>query len=290
MGRIAVVVHEEKVAGLGDGDPCQLLRAAVEARGWPEPVFYPTSSSDAGADITRTALAEGAELVVVCGGDGTLNACAEALNGSGVPMAVIPVGTGNLIAGNLGVPQDPATAVATAVSGTDRDLDLGQTPEGVVVGMAGVGLDAAMVQDAPRWLKRRVGWPAYAVSLFRHLADRGFTAVVEVDGEKVTYPHARTVVIGNVGALHGGLNLFPDARPDDGVLEVAVLAPRTVLGWIPTAARLLAKRKGSIPVRKGKHIIVTADRTLRRETDGEALPDGRVMEVTVAPGALRLRL
>ncbi|GAA1987089.1 diacylglycerol/lipid kinase family protein [Catenulispora subtropica] len=294
MAQVAVVVHEEKLAAVRGADPRELLRAALLARGEPPPKLYPTSSGDAGEGATRAALAEGAQLVVVCGGDGTLNACAAALAGTGVPMAVVPIGTGNLVARNLGIPRDLASAVATAVGGAERPVDLGRLgpPDGgVLVGMAGVGLDAAMVQDAPKALKRRVGWPAYVVSLVRHLADRGFPAVVEVDGRRSRHWNVRTVVVGNVGALHGGLALFPDAQPDDGVLEVAVLAPRTVLGWIPVAARLLRGGGGPPTVvrRRGRHIVITGRGSLRREADGEPLPDGSVLDVTVEPGALLLR-
>lgn len=293
MTQVAMVVHEDKIAALRGADPRELLRSALLARGEPPPRVYPTSSSDAGQGATRTALAEGAQLVVVCGGDGTVNSCATALAGTGVPMAVVPSGTGNLVAGNLELPTDPAEAVAVAVDGVDRPVDLGRLPGGVLVGMAGLGLDAAMVQDVSHVWKRRVGWPAYAVSLARHLTDRGFTAVVDVDGRRTRHRHVRTVVVGNIGALHGGLSLFPDAQPDDGLLEVAVLAPRTALGWLSVAAYLLRSRRAdrspAVVRRRGRHITVAARHPLRREVDGEPLPDARGLEVTVQPGALLLR-
>lgn len=308
MNQVAVVVHKGKLAAIRGDDPCDLLRRALRARGEPAPKLYPTSSGDAGGEAARAALDEGAQLVVVCGGDGTVSACAAVLAGSGVPMAVVPIGTGNLVARNLGIPQAPAAAVQIAVTGVERAVDVGRLDGAVMVGMAGVGLDAAMVHDAPRWLKRRVGWPAYVVSLVRHLADRGFTATVEVDGERIRYRHVRTVVIGNVGGLHGGLSLFPDARPDDGVLEVAVLAPRTALGWVPVAGRLLrgqgqgqgqeheqgqGRGQGSssaVVRRRGRHIVVSGQHPLRREVDGEPLADDPVLDVVVEPGALLLRV
>lgn len=304
MNQVAIVVHEGKLAALHGEDPCDQLRWALRARGEPAPKLYPTSDSDAGGQAVRKALAEDARLVVVCGGDGTVSSCAAALAGTGVPMAVIPIGTGNLVARNLGIPADPTVAVGVAVTGVDRAVDvgrLGDMPDGasegtskgaVMVGMAGVGLDAAMVQDAPHGLKRRIGWPAYVISLFRHLADRGFAVEIDVDGKRTSHRHVRTVVIGNVGGLHGGLSLFPDAQPDNGVLEVAVLAPRTVLGWIPIIARLLRGRDRPpvIARARGQHIVVSGRSVLRREADGEALPDGRVLDVTVEPKALLLRV
>lgn len=294
MNQVAVVVHEGKLAAVHGDDPRDLLRWALRAGGEPPPKLYPTSSGDAGAEAARKALADGASLVVVCGGDGTVSACAAVLAGSGVPMAVVPIGTGNLVAGNLGIPQDVAAAAEVAVHGADTRLDVGRLAGGgVMVGMAGVGLDAAMVQEAPSALKRRIGWPAYAVSLVRHLGDRGFTVDVEVDGRCTVHKHVRTVVIGNVGGLHGGLSLFPEARPDDGLLEVAVIAPRTVWGWPSIVARLLLGRHGgrtrSVVRRRGRHIVVSARHPLRREADGEPLPDDRVLDVTAEPGALLVR-
>jgi diacylglycerol kinase (ATP) len=169
---------------------------------------------------------------------------------------------------------------------------VGRLDGGVMVGMAGVGLDAAMVNDAPRRLKRRIGWPAYLVSLVRHLADPGFEVEVDVDGRRTRHRHVRTVVVGNVGALHGGLSLFPEARPDDGVLDVAILAPNSVRGWVSVLAGLLrgGGRPPAVQRRRGRHIVVTGQRPLRRETDGEKLPDGRALEIVVEPGALLVRL
>jgi undecaprenyl-diphosphatase len=291
MTEVAMVVHEEKLAALRGEDPRELLRSALRERGEPPPKLYPTSSSDGGEEAARTALAEGAQLVVVFGGDGTVSACAAALAGTGVPMAVIPLGTGNLVAGNLGIPREAAAAVEVAVGGAERRIDLGRLEGGVLVGMAGLGLDAAMVQDAPKALKHRVGWPAYVVSLVRHLTDRGFTAVVDVDGRRTRHHNVRTVVVGNVGGLHAGLALFPDAKPDDGALEIAILAPRTVWGWFSVAVGLFrgGGKQPAVVRRRGRHIVVSAPHPLRRETDGETLPDGRVFEVTVEPGALLLK-
>ncbi|MEY9931220.1 diacylglycerol kinase (ATP) [Catenulispora sp. GP43] len=292
MNQVALVVHEGKLAALRGDDPRDLLRWALRERGDPPPKVYATTSDDPGGQAVRTALADGARLVVVCGGDGTVSACAAALAGTGIPMAVVPIGTGNLVARNLGVPRDPAEAVAVAVNGVDQAVDVGRLDDGVMVGMAGAGLDAAMVQDAPHRLKRRIGWPAYVVSLVRHLADRGFAATVEVDGHLTRHKHIRTVVIGNVGALHGGISLFPDARPDDGVLEVAILAPRTVLGWASVVVHLMRGqgRSPAVEQLRGRHIVVRAQRPLRREADGEPLADAPVLDVRVAPKALLLRL
>lgn len=299
---MAVVSHEEKLAALHGDDPRSLLSAAVEARGWPEPRWYSTSAADAGAGAARTALDDGARLVVVCGGDGTANACAAILAGTGVPMALIPAGTGNIIAANLGIPSEPAEAVRVALAGHDRRIDVGRLaaengadgqPGGaVMVAFAGSGLDAAMVQDAPHWMKRRLGWASYAVALIRHLPDHAFGVVVDVDGQRTRHRAVRTVVVGNLASLQGGLTLFPDVSPDDGQLHVAVIAPASLPAWIAAVADLLGRRRkptDAVQRFRGRRIVVTSRRPLRREADGEPLPDGPALDVRVEPGALLIR-
>lgn len=293
MTQVAVVCQEEKLAALRGDDPRSLLAAAVEARGWPRARWYPTDASDGGAGAARAALAEGADLVLACGGDGTVNACASVLAGGGVPMAVLPAGTGNIIAANLGIPAEAAEAIRVALGGSERVVDVGRTGGGVMVAFAGAGLDAAMVQDAPTWLKRRVGWLSYAVSLARHLPDRGFGIVVDVDGRRTRHWGVRTVVVGNMSSLQGGLVLFPDAQPDSGLLEVVVIAPRTLPAWLAVVVDLFAglgTTGDSVRRFRGRHIKVTARRPVRRESDGEALPDGTVLDVVADPGALRIRV
>ena len=124
MNQVAIVVHEGKLAALHGEDPCDQLRWALRARGEPRAeAVSDQRRATPGDKAVRKALAEGAQLVVVCGGDGTVSACAAALAGTGVPMAVIPIGTGNLVARNLGIPADLTVAVGVAVSGVDRAVD-----------------------------------------------------------------------------------------------------------------------------------------------------------------------
>lgn len=293
MTSVAVVAHGTKTAASGsDG-----LRAAVcdaaRAAGWPPPTWLATSELDPGRVLAQQAVKDGAELVVACGGDGTVSSCAEGLAGSGVPMAVLAVGTGNLIAANLGIPTDLRSALEAMTRGTDRPIDVGRYGGGLVVGMAGIGLDAAMVADAPAWLKRHLGWSAYAVSILRHLGDRGIGVTLELDGVRHARRRVRTLVIGNFGTLRGGIKLLPDARVDDGLLDVVLLAPRGFLGWLPVAARLAARRgesTGAVERFQARHIVVRTRRPVHREVDGEMLRRSRVLDVTVDPGALLVRV
>ncbi|MDP9418051.1 MAG: diacylglycerol kinase, partial [Actinomycetota bacterium] len=168
--RAAVVVNPTKL------EDEELFRRHVsrllDRYGWREPMWLPTTREDTGRGMTELAVAKGAELVLACGGDGTVMACVSGIANSGVPMAVLPVGTGNLLVRNLSLPTVVEDAVDVAVTGETRRIDVGRVStdagEWRFAVMAGVGFDAALVGDAPETLKARVGWPAYVVSAARH--------------------------------------------------------------------------------------------------------------------------
>ena len=153
--RVAVVVHPLTVP-----DPSALRAALADrfvGRGWAAPLWLETTREDSGTRMTARAVAQGVDLVVCCGGDGSVRAVAAALAGTGVPLGVLPTGTGNLLARNLGIPRDLEAAVDVALGGRERTLDLGAVGDRRFVVMAGVGFDAAMIADAPAALKDRLG-------------------------------------------------------------------------------------------------------------------------------------
>jgi diacylglycerol kinase (ATP) len=291
--RVAVVAHGAKTAADGSDGLRAAVQDAVHAAGWPTADWLRTSEPDPGRGLARQAALDGAQLVLVCGGDGTVSSCAEGLAGTGVPMAILAVGTGNLIAGNLGIPTDLQSALEVMTSGVDKPVDVGRYARGLVVGMAGIGLDAAMVADAPVWLKKHLGWAAYVVSTLRHLGDRGIRVTVELDGVRHVRRRVRTLVIGNMGTLRGGIQLLPDARADDGLLDAVLLAPRGILGWLPVALRIAVRRsKSTATVERfqARHIVVRTAHSVPQEVDGDPQQSARVMDITIDPGALLVRM
>jgi diacylglycerol kinase family enzyme len=271
-------------------------RSAAADRGW-DPWFAETSEADHGLLVTRRAVAAGARLVFAAGGDGTVRACAEALAGTGVPLAIVPLGTANLIARALGVPAQAGRAVDAGFGGRDRRIDLASidrasTGASRFVAMAGIGLDAAVVGAARAQLKRRFGWVAYVVSGVTRLSlpPCDFTVCLD-DGEPLRR-RARCVVVANTGLLPGGFVLLPGARLDDGLLDVGILAPSGPLGWVRVAGRILAH--GRRPDRQLEHfqarrVQVSAAADLPRQIDGEVAPPGRTLSVSVCPGVLVVR-
>ena len=302
-------------------DPREFLRrgrAAAEERGW-EPWFAPTSDAENGLALTRRAVAAGASLVFAAGGDGTVRACAEALAGTDVPLAIVPLGTANLTARALGLPTQADRAVDVGFGGRDRRIDLALTridgaridraridgagSGGISAGgmgaggmrfaaMAGIGLDAAVVGAARERLKRRFGWVAYAVTGATKLSLPPCDFTVRLDGVEPLRRRARCVVVANAGLLPGGFTLLPGARLDDGLLDVGILAPSGAWGWVRVAGRVLARgprQDRSLERFQARRVQISADTDLPRQVDGEIVAPGRTLAVSVCPSALTVR-
>ena len=266
---------------------------AARAAGWEQPSFAETSHAGHGLVLARDALAAGAGLVVAAGGDGTVRACAHALAGTGVPLAIVPRGTANLAARALGIPSRLDAALAAGFGGRDRQIDLAGAEGMLFAAMAGIGLDAAVVSGTPDLLKRHLGWLAYVAGGVTRLAGRrrGFT--LRLDGGPPLDRLARSVVVGNVGLLPGGFALLPDARLDDGLLDVGILAPAGPAGWALVAGRVVTGSRHddlNLERHRARQVEIEAAAELPREVDGEVITPGRSLTVTVRPGALRVRV
>lgn len=230
--------------------------------------------------------------MLACGGDGTVTACAEGVAGTGVPLAIIPVGTGNLLARNIGLPMGLDEALAVAVGGVQQPVDAGRVNGTLFVVMAGLGLDAQMLDGTSEPLKKRLGWLAYAISAARHLGDRPMRVTVSADGGRRCRMRASLLIVGNVGWLRGGLPLLPDARPDDGMLDAVVLTAHGLTGWLATAAAIALRRPARDRIYRVQftELQVTLDQQQPWELDGEVMGSTRQLTVAAQPGALLLRM
>jgi diacylglycerol kinase (ATP) len=267
-------------------------------KGEPAPAWFETTAEDPGPGQARRAMREGATTVIAWGGDGTVTGVASALALTDVALAILPGGTGNLLARNLGIPLALPEAIDTAFQGDDRRIDLldvylgkGQRRIGAV--MCGTGWDADMMA-APEGLKRALGWGAYVVQGARRLRQQPMRLRMSVDGGAEQHLYGRTVLIANVGTLVAGLELLPEARPDDGLLEVLVIDPSSPLDWVRTTAGIV-RGKGSDgdPSRtllRGRQVVVTTGHARRRQVDGDLVGDGLGFNVTVLPAALSVRV
>jgi YegS/Rv2252/BmrU family lipid kinase len=265
---------------------------ALTASCWSPSLWLETTPQDPGRGMAEAAVASGVQLVVICGGDGTVMACLGALAGSGLPVAIIPVGSGNLLARNLGIPLGLDDSLATVIGGVDRRIDLGRVDDDPFAVMAGMGFDAAMMADTSEGMKRVAGWPAYAASGLRHLRDPVMRIRLRIDDGPTLQRSARTVLVGNVGQLEGGLELLPDAEADDGLLDVIIVAPRTLRDWLRVVYRIVRHREHDRHLERfrGATISIEVDRSVPRQMDGEVITEGSRLDVRVEPGALLVRV
>ena len=211
--------------------------------------------------------------------------------GSGVPLGLLPCGTGNLLARNLGLPLSLDEALAVALTGSHRRLDVGAANGRPFVVTAGIGFDAEMLDGADERLKSRVGWAAYVLSALRHLRERPVRMVLQADGGPPRRRWASGVIVGNVGSLQGNVRLLPDAAPDDGVLDVAVLAAWGWAGWLRLSADVLLRRRTSRVARLTcRELVIYASRARPWEVDGEVAGSTRQLRVTLKPGSLLVRV
>lgn len=286
-GGVAVISNPTSGGAATDDD----LREAFAAAGV-DATWLPTTEADPGLGQAAHAVEGGAHTVVACGGDGTVRAVLESLAGTDVLLGVVPLGTGNLLAGNLGLDAG-LDAVPTAVGGTPKRLDVGVVNGERFAVMAGVGFDALMIRDANPALKRRIGSAAYVLSALRHLRSRVFGATVVVDGRRAWRGSTVMVLVGNCGSVSGGLEVFPDASEADGRLDVAVLSARGVRQWLTVGWRLVRKRPQPAALVKrwqGSEVVVHLDRAVPYELDGEVRPAASRLRFRVEPGALRVRV
>lgn len=294
--QVAVVLNPVKVE-----DPGQFRsmvgQMAAEA-GWSEPSWHYTTVQDPGTGMAHDAAVEGADLVIVCGGDGTVREVCAELAGTGIPVGIVPAGTGNLLARNLEIPLYLRSAIDVALTGQDRAIDLVKVSgdgfdDGHFMVMAGMGFDAAIMDGVNENFKKKVGWFAYVISGLKSLMFPAMKVEISVDGGEPTTHRARTVMVGNVGYLQAGMPLLPDAAIDDGQLDVVILHPRRFRSWIPLAARVLAKSNQTdelINRMTGASVVVRTHSDVPRQLDGDSIGPGQELRMECQPGRLLVRV
>lgn len=294
--RLAVILNPIKVEDVGQFRA--IVGAMAEESGWSEPTWQYTTIEDPGRGMAERAAVSGADLVMVCGGDGTVREVCAELAGTGIPVGIIPAGTGNLLARNLDVPLYLRSAIDVALNGQDRAIDLVKVGgDGIedthFMVMAGMGFDAAIMEGVNEQIKKRIGWVAYVVSGLRSLMFPAMKVEIQIDDDEPTMHRARTVVVGNVGFLQAGMPLLPDATIDDGVLDVVILHPKQFLSWIPLAVRVLRKSAvvdELIDRRTGARVRIKASVDTPRQLDGDSIGLGRELWAECIHGRLLVRV
>jgi YegS/Rv2252/BmrU family lipid kinase len=292
---LAVVLNPSKVDDPGFRP---LVESMAAESGYAAVRWWETTVEDTGHGMAHEAAVSGADVVMAVGGDGTIRAVCEELAGTGIPVGIVPAGTGNLLARNLGIPLYLRAAVDVALNGQDRAIDLvnvsGDAMEDATfLVMAGMGFDAAIMEGVNEDIKAKVGWLAYVWSALKSLMFPAVRVEVSVDGGDFTRHRARTIVVGNVGYLQAGMPLLPDATIDDGKLDVVLLYPRRFLSWVPLAARVLTKNPRTdetITRMSGRTIVVRAHTDTPRQLDGDVIAPGREIRAECLHGRLLVRV
>lgn len=282
--KVAVVAHAGKT--LGGGLP--ELRRTLEEAGVSDPLWTEVPKSKRAPAAVEEALEDGAELLLAWGGDGMVRRCVNALKDTEVPLAIAPAGTSNLFATHLGFERDIGQAVQVALHGERRRLDVGCFDGERFAVMAGAGFDAAMIKASDD-LKDRLGRAAYVVGGASKLDAEPFEAKIKIDGTCWYEGPASCILIGNVGELFGGIEVFADARPDDGALDVGVLTSEGPVQLVRAAARTAvgsAEKSPFVRVTQGRKVRVKLDRKVRYELDGGDRKKVKSFKVDIEPEAI----
>lgn len=260
--------------------------------GWELSRWLQTTASDAGTEVAARALDDEPDLIMVCGGDGTVNAVATALAHTDVPLGIVPTGTGNLLGRNLGIPPVARDAIDVALNGAAQRVDMGWLGEHRFVGMAGMGLDAVMVRDASYRLKKRLGWPAYVPAAVKGLLSGSRELRFRCDGGPWTRRRVVGVVVGNMGQLQGGVPLLPAADPTDGLLDLALLGGEGLTGWLRMLRGIVAggEGRGAVEPSQFRRLELRSRKPRPFEVDGDLRGEARSLTIEVDPGALVVKV
>lgn len=271
------------------GDCGALARDVLRRHGLETTLAVTTAPGDA-RQIAAEARQDGLALVVAWGGDGTINEVGSALAFSDVPLAIVPGGSGNGLARDLGVPLDASAALSLAATGRPRVIDAGQIDDDLFFNVAGIGLDAAIAARLARPHARR-GLPGYVQATFAELPFYRARAYRIDAAEGVVERHAWFIAVANSRQYGNGAQIAPAARLDDGRLDLVVVEAQPVWRLL---RRVPAFFRGSLAAGSGLHMSqveearISSDAPIAYHVDGEPRRGGAAIVVRVRPSTLRV--
>ncbi|GAB7038104.1 MULTISPECIES: diacylglycerol/lipid kinase family protein [Catenuloplanes] len=286
---VAVIAHERKVLGGGLDELRKLLTDEIHD----ELIWYQVPKSKKAPKKIRKALDRGAKRIFVWGGDGMVQRAVDTLAGTDATLSILPAGTANLFATNLGIPEDLAEAVRIGLHGTEKKLDLGRINGEHFAVMAGAGFDGHLISEADRGAKDQLGKLAYVWTGLRHIQDDPAPTKITVDGTTWFEGEASCVLFGNVSTITGGIKAFDDAKPDDGWLEVGVATSQNAVEWARTLGRMAlgrSERSPFVQITRAKRITVTFAEPTLYELDGGDRSTVRKLKAKVVPDAITVRV
>ena len=285
MTRVGVIAHSAKTLGGG----LEELRTTLAANGVHDPMWYEVPKPRLATKHVKKLVNKGVELIFVWGGDGMVRRVIDTVVGAPVTLAILPAGTANLFATNRGIPKDLEEAVKIGLNGSRRQLDVGLINREHFCVMAGTGLDALMIRDADAGLKDKVGRFAYVWTGAKNVRKSSVTMRIEVDGKAWFKGKASCLLIGNVGDVIGGISAFPDAQPDDGLLNLGVVTASGAMDWVRTLGRSVIGDAAASPfveTTTGRAFDVRLSKAVPYEIDGGVRKKTKRLKVKVEPGAI----
>ena len=285
MTVVAVVANTEKLTK----KEARELRHSLTAAGYSEVEWLEVQHGSDAMAAAAKAVKHGADTVVVCGGDGTVRAAAEALVGTPAALAVVPRGTANLFASGLDLPTDIDDIVGVIARDERRTIDTARCNGHTFCVMAGVGFDVRMLSGAEEG-KERMGTLAYVVSGVRSARQRKlFKTTITLDGEPFFKGRASCVLVGNAGRLKAGIEAFPGATPTDGMVHVAVVTATNLRSWgglLVSAALRKPEWSRNARLGEGRAITVSFTKKRRFELDGGVKTRAKQLDFKVRPRSL----
>ncbi len=293
---ISIVAIINPISGTG-ADPAAaarrvaLVHAEAQRRGLSADIHL-TERAGHARELARSSAAAGVDLVIVWGGDGTLNEAGAGLLGSATTLGLVPAGSGNGLAAALGTPRDPRAALSAVFDGDTRTIDAGLMGGHPFFNIAGIGFDARVARlFNARGAGRRGGWPYIVIGVREGCRYGGMDYTLDLDGERRRV-RALLIAFANGREYGLGARIAPGAQLDDGLLDATVVEERGILTrfWHARHMALGAPHRApNVTVRQVRHAVVDAEFPLEFHVDGEpGLVQGPV-EVQILPGALKVR-
>jgi YegS/Rv2252/BmrU family lipid kinase len=268
-----------------------LVQSAARRYGAPVKIDF-TERPGHAAELGAAAVAAGAQSVIVWGGDGTFNETAGALLGTSIPVGLVPAGSGNGLAGALGVPREPLAALDVAFDGPTRTIDAGRLAGRCFFNIAGVGFDARVAAlFNQRGRRARGGWPYIAIGLREGCTYCALDYDVWLDDEAKRYK-ALLIAFANGREYGLGARIAPDARLDDGLLDAIIVEERSVVARFWHARHLATgtpQRAPSVTTRRIRHAVIESAGEMEFHVDGEPGSTRGRIEVEVLPAALTIK-
>ena len=297
------------------------LSLTLSSLNWEPTLWLPTNPDETGGPQALRAVAQNATHLLVAGGDGTIRSVIEALAREevrNVTIGILPIGTGNALARNLKLDlNNMNAAVKRGLLGNRYEIDLGlakviypngERAEHYFSVMGGMGLDAKIMQNTSKKLKRAIGWVAYVDGGIRALPTLFEKMQVQVDSREPRRLKLVSLLIGNAGWLPGNLSLMPDAKLDDGLLDVAAVGPRRFWNWIDFWGRVAFANQNVRPNRIGRQLMdatanvktlenlagakirVTPERPVHLQLDGDPIGLVSEAEFHIIPRSITFRV